>query len=179
MKQSSTVHDSWTEPKEPWFRGTWNRLLQLLARAAPGEGSLRPMLHRARGVEIGKGVRIGYDVVLETARPDLISIADGVSIGMRVTIIAHFKETRGVKIGREAFIGPGVIILPNVIIGDGAVIKAGTVVSQSIPPFTVVQGNPAVSVAKCEMPLRQDITFRAFSRGIRPLTHDPNHENPN
>jgi acetyltransferase-like isoleucine patch superfamily enzyme len=179
MTETPLAKDSWTEPKERPFRGTWNRLLQLLARAAPGEESLRPMLHRARGVKIGKGVRIGYDVVLETARPDLISIGDGVSIGMRVTIIAHFKETRGVKIGREVFVGPGAIILPNVIIGDGAVIKAGTVVSQSIPPFTVVQGNPAVPVAKCEMPLRQNITLKAFSRGIKPLTTDPNHQKPN
>jgi acetyltransferase-like isoleucine patch superfamily enzyme len=172
MAQSSSAEGFWTEPKEGAFRGTWNRLLQLLARAAPGEASLRPLLHRARGVRIGKGVRIGYDVVLETAWPNLISIADGVSIGMRVTIIAHFKETRGVRIGRDAFVGPGSIILPNVIIGEGAVIKAGTVVAQSIPSFTVVQGNPAIPVARCEIPLRQDITLKAFSRGVAPLASD-------
>lgn len=173
MKQEKTMQAEWAEPKEPFFRGTWNRFLQLLARAGPGEDSLRPMLHRARGVKIGKKVRIGYDVVLETARPDLISIGDGVSIGMRATIIAHFKETHGVRIGHDVFIGPGAIILPNVTIGDGAVIKAGTIVSQSIPPMTVVQGNPAVPVARCETPLRQDVTLRTFSKGIKPLASAP------
>jgi acetyltransferase-like isoleucine patch superfamily enzyme len=127
------------------------------------------MLHRARGVRIGKGVKIGYDVVLENARPDLITIDDGAFIGMRVTIIAHFKEFRGVRIERDAFIGPGVIILPKVTIGAGAVVMAGTVVSQSVPPFTVVHGNPAVPVATCEIPLGPDITLKEFSRGVKPL----------
>lgn len=161
----------WAEPKERRLRGTWSRILQLLARNVPGEDSLRPMLHRARGVKIGKSVRIGYDVILETARPDLISIDDGVSIGMRVTIIAHFKELGGVRIGRDVFVGPGAILLPNITVGDGAVIKAGTVVSQSIPPFTVAQGNPVTLVARCEEPLRQNITLKAFAMGVRPLTH--------
>ncbi len=113
--------------------------------------------------------------MLENARPDLITIADGAFIGMRVTIIAHFKEFRGVRIERDAFIGPGAIILPKVTIGAGAVIMAGTVVSRSVPPFTVVHGNPAVLIATCEMPLGPDITLKAFSRGIKPLTTDPNH----
>jgi acetyltransferase-like isoleucine patch superfamily enzyme len=127
------------------------------------------MLHRARGVKIGKGVWIGYDVLLETARPDLITIEDGVAISMRVTIIAHFKEFRGVRIERDVFIGPGAIILPNVVIGHGAVIKAGSVVSQSVPPMTVVEGNPAAPVARCGIALRQDISLKTFSRNLKPL----------
>lgn len=127
------------------------------------------MLHRARGVKIGKNVKIGYDVVLENARPDLITIADGAFIGMRAMIVAHFKEFKGVRIERDAFIGPGAIILPKVTIGEGAVIMAGTVVSQSVPPFTVVQGNPAVPVARCEIPLGPEISFKTFSRSVKPL----------
>lgn len=150
------------------FRGLKNRVLQHLARFAPGF-RVRAMLHKARGVRIGKEVWIGYDVILETARPDLITIEDGASISMRATIIAHFKEFKGVRIGREAFIGPGAIILPNVIVGDGAVVKAGSVVSQSIPPKTIVEGNPAVPVARCEDPLNWEISMKQFSRGVRPI----------
>jgi len=160
---------TWKEPEEPFFRGFWNRLLQMLARFAPGATSLRVWLHRARGVRIGKGCWIGYDVVFDTASPNLITIEDGASISMRATIIAHFKEFRGVRIGREVFIGPGAIILPNVSIGDGSVIKAGSVVAQSIPPNTVVEGNPAVAVARCEIPFAQDVSLKEFSRGLRPL----------
>ena len=155
--------------KERLLRGLANRVLQHLARTMPGARTLRVSLHRARGVHIGKGVWIGYDVVLDTSRPHLITIGDGSSIGMRVTIIAHFRETQGVTIERDAFVGPGVIILPNVVIGQGAVVTAGSVVTQSVPPMTVVQGNPAVPVARCGVPLGPEITLKEFSRRLRPL----------
>jgi acetyltransferase-like isoleucine patch superfamily enzyme len=135
----------------------------------PGAQTLRVSLHRARGVHIGRGVWIGYDVILDTSRPHLITIEDGCSIGMRVTVIAHFRETQGVKIERDAFVGPGVIILPNVVVGQGAVITAGSVVTQSVPPMTVVQGNPAVPVATCGIPLGKDISVKEFSRRLKPL----------
>lgn len=161
------IMGDWKEPKESSLRGSFSRIFQLLARIAPGAKSLRVMLHRARGVKIGKGVWIGYDVVLDTARPDLITIEDGVAISMRATIIAHFKEFHGVRIEQEAFIGPGAIILPNVVIGRGAVVAAGSVVSQSIPAMTVAQGNPAAPIARCGIPFRQDVSLKLFSRNLR------------
>jgi len=156
--------------KENALRGLKNRLLQHLARIMPGARTLRVSLHRARGVRIGKGVWIGYDVILDTSRPYLITIEEGSSIGMRVTVIAHFRESKGVRIERDAFVGPGVIILPNVVIGRGAVVTAGSVVTQSVPPLTVVQGNPAVPVAKCGIPLGEDVSLKEFSRRLKPLS---------
>jgi serine acetyltransferase len=163
------ISGDWEEPAEGSLRGSLGRVFQLLARSMPGAKTLRVMLHRARGVKIGKGAWIGYDVILDTARPDLIVIEDGVAISMRATVIAHFKEFRGVRIERDAFIGPGAIILPNVVIGRGAVVAAGSVVSQSVPPMTVVQGNPAVPIARCGVPFRQDISLKKFSRNLKPL----------
>ncbi len=135
----------------------------------PGARTLRVALHRARGVKIGKNVWIGYDVILDTSRPHLITIEDSTSIGMRVTVIAHFKESQGVRIEQDAFIGPGVIILPNVVVGRGSVVTAGSVVTQSVPPMTVVQGNPAVPVAKCGVPLGLNVTLKDFSRRLKAL----------
>lgn len=171
MNKKPTSKPKYTslEPIEHPIRGPWNRFLQLLARIAPGAQTVRVFLHRMRGVEIGPGVWLGYDVILDTSAPDLISIGEGTSISMRTVIIAHFKEVRGVKIGRDVFIGPGVIVLPNVHIGDGSVIKAGSVVSMSVPPKTIVEGNPAVPVARCETPLYRDITFKEFAKGVRSL----------
>lgn len=155
--------------KETKLRGIINRILQHLARVLPGALTLRVALHRARGVKIGKGVWIGYDVILETSRPHLITIEDNSSIGMRTTIIAHFKETTGVKIERDTFVGPGVIILPNVVVGHGSVVTAGSVVTHSIPPMTVVQGNPAASVARCGVPLGDNVSLKDFSKRLIPL----------
>lgn len=153
-----------------------NRMLQSLARGGPGGNTFRVTLHRWRGVRIGKEVWIGYDVIVETAYPELISIGDYSMINMRSTIIGHFKdqfEAAGdglsVRIGSDVFIGAGVIVLPNVTIGDGSVVTAGSVVTQSVPPMTLVQGNPAVPVARCGVPLTRGMMLKEFTRKLLPL----------
>ena len=168
------VREPHKEVKEPLLAGIRNRLFQHLARILPGARSLRVSLHRWRGVHIGKEVWIGYDVILDTSRPHLVTIEDRASLSMRVTVIAHFRETQGVRIEQDAFIGPGAIILPNVTIGRGAVVTAGSVVTQSVPPMTLVQGNPAVPIAHCGIPLSTEVPLKEFSRRLKPLPKKSN-----
>ncbi|MGH9327564.1 MAG: acyltransferase [Terriglobia bacterium] len=149
--------------------GFKNRLLQIVARAAPGATSLRVRLHRWRGVKIGQGVWIGYDTIIETSRPHLVSIGDGAVLEMRVMVIAHFREVRGVNIGPHASIGPGSIIMPGVSIGEGAVVTAGSVVTRSVPPMTVVQGNPARAVARVGVMLLPNVSLKQFSAALKPI----------
>lgn len=149
--------------------GTVSRLLQMLARGAPGAGSLRVWLHRWRGVEIGEGCWIGYDCVLETSYPRLITLHKRVTLSVRVTIVAHFGSDSGVVIEDDVFIGPCVTILPGVTIGKGSVITAGTVVNRSVPPKTIVQGNPGKFVANCSIPLTNNTPSHEFARGLRPI----------
>jgi len=150
--------------------GLKNRLLQMVARSAPGATTWRVRLHRWRGVQIGQNVWIGYDAVIETSRPDLVRICDYATIQMRATIIAHFREQEGgVVIEEDATIGPGAIILPNVTIGRGAIVSAGSVVTKSVPPKTMVRGNPAQPIATVEFPLRQDVSVKQFAKGLKPI----------
>jgi acetyltransferase-like isoleucine patch superfamily enzyme len=149
--------------------GIKNRILQGLARSGPGAMSLRVWLHRARGVHIGKGAFIGTDTIIETSQPNLVWMGDDVSISMRVTIIAHFREIEKVRIEDEAFIGPCALILPGVTIGQGAVVTAGSVVTTSVPPMTMVQGNPAIPVAKCGVPLTLKTKLSEFYLKLKPL----------
>ncbi len=146
-----------------------NRILQAIARHAPGATTWRVWLNRWRGVHIGENVWIGYDTIIETSRPDLVTIRDGAAIGMRATIIAHFREQKGVLIDEDASIGPGAIILPNVTIGRGAIVTAGSVVTRSVPPKTMVRGNPAELVATVEVPLTLDVSLKEFAKGLRPI----------
>lgn len=159
-------------PSENPIRGALNRIFQLLARIGPGASSLRVRLHRMRGVKIGTNAWIGYDTIIETSRPQLVLIGNNVTINMRVTIIAHFHESKGVRIEDDVFIGPGSIILPNVTIGRGSVVAAGSVVSATVPPGTMVQGNPARAIAKCSIPLGMSTPLPAFYRGLVPVTKD-------
>lgn len=153
---------------EPVLKGAKNRILSTIGRNMPGARSLRVYLHRARGIKIGKNVFIGEDVLLETQYPELITIGNNVIISMRVTIIAHFRGLFNATIEDDVFIGPGAIILPNVTIGRGAVVTAGSVVSTSVPEMTIVQGNPAVAIAKCGVPLTQ-VSYKKFLINLRPL----------
>lgn len=129
-------------------------------------------LNRGRGVHIGKDVWIGYDAIIETSYPELVTIRDRATVQMRATIIAHFREQRGVVIEEDATIGPGAIILPNVTIGQGAIVTAGSVVTKSVPPRTIVQGNPARPIATAEKPLRWDVSVKEFAKGMRPIRPD-------
>jgi serine acetyltransferase len=168
--------------KEGPLRGFLNRILQHLARILPGASSVRVKMHRARGVKIGKDVWIGYDVILDTSRPFLITLEDNCTLSMRVTVIAHFRESTGVKIEEDVFVGPGSIILPGVVIGRGSVVTAGSVVTRSVPPMTVVQGNPAVPIAKCGVSLVPGVTLKEFSKSLRPVASrgaNPSAKQPN
>src|SRR5438552_8494907 len=113
---------------EPLLRGLCNRILQILARVAPGAMTARVRLNRWRGVHIGKNVWIGYDAIIETTHPHLVTIRDRAAVGIRSTIIAHNREQQGVVIEEDAVLGPGVIVLPNVTICCGAIVTAGSVV---------------------------------------------------
>jgi acetyltransferase-like isoleucine patch superfamily enzyme len=149
--------------------GIKNRMLQELAKSAPGARSVRAQLHRWRGVTLGRQVWIGYDCILETSRPHLITIGNNVILSIRVLIIAHFRGMVGVTIEDDVFVGPGAIILPGVTVGRGSVITAGSVVSASVPAMTMVQGNPARPVAKCGATLVGNDPIENFQRTLRPL----------
>ena len=155
--------------KERFFPALKNRILQALARHAPGATSWRIWLNRWRGVHIGQNVWIGYDAIIETSRPDLVTIRDGAAVQIRATIIAHFREQEGVIIEENATVGAGAIVLPNVTIGRGSIVTAGSVVTKSVPPKTMVQGNPARPIATIETPLTMDVSLKEFGKGLRPI----------
>ena len=50
-----------------------------------------------------------------------------------------------------------------------AVVMAGSVVTRSIPPLTMVQGNPAKPVARCGSALLWDTPIKEFYSKLRPL----------
>jgi maltose O-acetyltransferase len=104
-------------------------------------------------IRLGDGVFLNFNcVILDIVE---VSIGDRTQIGPAVQIYAadHPRDAttrrdglefgRPVRIGSDAWIGGGAIILPGVTIGDNAVIGAGSVVTRDVAPGQTVAGNPA------------------------------------
>lgn len=53
-----------------------------------------------------------------------------------------YQFNASVRIGKNCWLGAGVIVLPGVTIGDNSVIGAGSVVTKDIPENVVAVGNP-------------------------------------
>jgi len=59
-------------------------------------------------------------------------------------------DPRPVRISRGAFLGIGAIVLLGVTVGESAYVGAGAVVTEDVPPRTLVLGNPARPVRRYE-----------------------------
>ncbi|QXE93144.1 acyltransferase [Geomonas subterranea] len=159
--------------------GILQRVLGKLAMLAPGGYSLRPWLHKIRGVHMGKNVWISQLVYLDDQHPEKIAIGDNVTIGLRCTVFAHFylgdrcpEEVKGgVVIGNDVFIGPNCTILHGVTIGAGAVVVAGSVVTRNVPAG-VLYGPPAAEpLARITHPLTENgqVQYQKFLFGLKKL----------
>ena len=135
------------------LQSSLNKIYDLLSKHLPSNG-LRIACQRAKGVKIGKNVYLAYDVNIELIYPELVEIGDNARIGIGVVILAHNRPSdawlahlgevrQPVRIGRDAVIAAGAIVLPGVTVGDFAMVREGSVVEQDVPPFTVAAGMPA------------------------------------
>lgn len=84
-------------------------------------------------VDIGSNVQLGFSVSINAESHE----SDGQSF------TGGHVSRKGVRIGDNAWIGDGVVILDGVEIGANAVIGAGSVVTRSVEPGRVVAGVPA------------------------------------
>ncbi len=105
-----------------------------------------------RHVHLGKNVyaNFGATFVDDTH----IYIGDCTMLGPNVTLATAGHpidpELRGrglqynmpVRIGKNCWLGAGVIVMPGVTIGDNTVIGAGSIVTKDIPSNVVAVGNP-------------------------------------
>ena len=150
-----------------------NRLLHVLARFSPGATTLRPFLHRLRGVKIYGSVFIGDDVYIENEHPECVEIHDEAQIGLRSIIMAHFRGTGRVIVGEKVWTGPNCVIAASpgqvLTVGEGSVLAGGAVVTKDVPPFTFVGGVPAKPIARVTVPMTLSTSYEDFKKGLVPL----------
>lgn len=90
-------------------------------------------LTHGRGIVINAGARIGSNVTL----------FHGVTLGQRDHIDSQGRRfTTYPVIEDEVWIGPQAIVVGGVTVGRGSRIAGGAYVFRSIPPYSVVLGNP-------------------------------------
>lgn len=135
-----------------WFLGN-------LVRVAPV--GVRNVLHRLRGVRMGRDCFIDPGATLETAYPENITLGDDVRVTAGAIVMTHIKAphrlrdlghvpvvVEPVRLGSHSFIGVNSVVMPGVTVGEGAVVASGAVVLADVPPYTMVAGNPAKVVKR-------------------------------
>ena len=159
--------------KKSAVRRVFNRILAMLARSAPGATSLRPFLHKLRGVRITGQVFIGDDVYIENEYPECIELREGAQICLRSTLIAHTRGPGRIVIGKDAFLGANCVVTAEpgrtLTIGEGAVVTASSVVASDVPAHMLVGNEKAKPLALVTVPLAMETSYESFLAGIRPL----------
>lgn len=109
-------------------------------------------------IEIGADTMINYGCILNAM--ERITIGSRCRLGYSVVILdchmhhiepqrRHLKpSSQPVIIEDDVWIGTRAVILPGVRIGYGSVIGAGSIVTEDVPPMTVVAGSPAKPIKK-------------------------------
>jgi maltose O-acetyltransferase len=110
-------------------------------------------LIKIHGGQIGDGVFIGKDVLIDYDYCFLLKIESGAVISARTIIELHDSSLPNVlgkgktkigrvKIGKKAYIGVNSVILPGVNIGRGSIVGACSLVNRDIPSNEVWGGIP-------------------------------------
>lgn len=125
-----------------------------------GEGCyIEPPLHANFGgkfVHFGSFIYANFNLTLVDDAP--IYVGDHTMLGPNVTLATAghpilpalrelaYQFNAPVHIGKNCWLGAGVIVLPGVSIGDNSVIGAGSVVTKDIPAGVVALGTPCKAV---------------------------------
>ena len=141
-----------TRPSELKKRG--EMLKEMFAEI--GEGCYIEPPFRAnfggKHIHFGKNVYANFNLTL--VDDTHIYVGDCTMFGPNVTIATAghpilpelreqgYQFNMPVRIGKNCWLGAGVIVLPGVTIGDNTVIGAGSIVTKDIPANVVAVGNP-------------------------------------
>ena len=138
-------------------------ILHSMAYFSPHSGFAIKM-QKDRGVHIGKNCHFCPYVQIDLIYPQLVNIGDNVTLGANCMIFAHMNPTANlflktgeykrkvepVTIKSGAVLTPGSIVMAGITIGENSIVSPGSVVTQDVPDYCVVVGNPARVIKKID-----------------------------
>ncbi|MBI5302384.1 MAG: acyltransferase [Chloroflexi bacterium] len=138
--------------------GTLIRLNGDFKLGAYGEISIFNLIYGSSTFSAGNATYIGPQCIINAE--ETVQIGNGSALGPRSMVFTHgsflpynegyWARRAGVTIGNKVWCAAGVFLHPGVEIGDDTFVNSRSVVMQSIPGGSVVEGNPAQVVYPIE-----------------------------
>ncbi len=134
-------------------KGHDNRGIRIGSRVYVGRNSI--LSCKNGDIELGDGANVGFNCEIFSASrvsvgADTLVAAYAYIIGgdhqisdPNAAVIEQARRSRGVDVGRGAWLGAGAKVLDGVVIGDRAVVGAGAVVRSDVPAGMTAVGVPA------------------------------------
>ena len=126
------------------------------------------------------GVKIGEDTFIATKKwswePYLVSIGNHCGIAQDVSFHTHgggriarkyipdFDAFGRIVVQDWCYVGSGAQIMPGVTIGENSMVAAGSIVTKSVPPGSVVAGNPARIICSVEDYIEKNRKYNLSSK---------------
>lgn len=117
---------------------------------------IEPPLHANQSgafVHFGEGIYANFNLTL--VDDTHIYVGDYTMFAPNVTIAtaghpilpelrgaSYYQYNMPVRIGRNCWLGAGVVVLPGITIGDNTVVGAGSIVTKDLPANVLAVGNP-------------------------------------
>lgn len=109
-----------------------------------GEGT---RIWSARNIRLGNRVLIAHNVTIMDSLTHPVGASARHEHFRHIITTGHPRDLdlgeRAVEVGDDVWIGCTSIILRGVSLGKGSIVGAGSVVTEDVPPWTIVGGNPA------------------------------------
>ncbi|MCF4005610.1 sugar O-acetyltransferase [Corynebacterium uropygiale] len=130
-------------------------LREILAPGSDPMGVHAPLqVEYGRNTFLDSGVFLNYNTVILDSAPVRVGEGSMLAPNCQLLTINHpvhdvamrragWEKAEPITIGKDVWLGGGVIVLGGVTIGDGAVIAAGAVVTKDIPAGSIAMGVPA------------------------------------
>lgn len=149
-----------TRPKEQEKR---KKLLKKMFAEIGTNCYIEPPLHASfagKHVHFGNNVYANFNLTL--VDDTHIYVGDYTMIGPNVTIATAghpllpelrkqgYQYNKSIRIGKNCWLGAGVVVVPGITIGDNVVIGAGSIVTKDIPSNVVAVGNPCKTLRKID-----------------------------